>query len=165
MRLANRLMMTSMMAAALALPLAAGAQQDNSIHGNGINGERSSQSQGQSSAVHKGPTGSNGLGQTGTDRQEDIRRTATGELSLSQDQVAGIRTAVNKAHLKRQDHVSFTIAVGAAVPQQAHARDLPKAVSKVLPVEHKLQYVLVRDRLILLDKDTRRIVAIVPGVA
>ncbi len=140
----------------LALP-AAQAQQ-------GTNGPRTDQPSGESSAVKPG-AGTSGLGEVGRSRTEDIRRTSTGKLQLSNEQRRKLKEAVGKARLAHQDHVAFTIAVGASVPQQADARDLPTDVRQAVPLNDKLQYVFVKDRLVLIDKDTRRIVAIVPGMA
>ncbi|HEX5509869.1 MAG TPA: DUF1236 domain-containing protein [Pseudolabrys sp.] len=129
-----------------------------------INGERSNQRQGESSEVQ--PNAHHpGLPTNGNSRMEEIRRTSSGELTLSGTQRNRIKEAVEKSNLKRQSSVGFTISVGAAVPQQAGARDLPPAVAKAVPSKHPLQYVLVRDQLILLDKRTHRIVAILPGMA
>lgn len=134
-----------------------------SLAQNGINGERSNQQQGESSEIK--PNGNTGLPTTGNSRMEDIRRSANGKLTFSPAERSRIQQAVAHSRLKRQQNVAFTISVGAAVPQQADARDLPPALAKAVPSKHPLQYVLVRDQLILLDKRTRRIVAIVPGVA
>jgi hypothetical protein len=128
------------------------------------NGERTNQQQGQSSQIQQNTSHPSGLKPSGNSRLEDIRRTASGDLTLTDDQRARIRDAVAHAHLHRQNDVGFTITVGAAVPQQAQARDLPPKVAKAVPAKHRLQYVLVRDQLVLLDKQTRRIVAIVPGM-
>ncbi|MGH6789022.1 MAG: DUF1236 domain-containing protein [Pseudolabrys sp.] len=129
------------------------------------NGERTNQQQGQSSQIQQNTSRPSGLKPSGNSRVEDIRRTASGDLTLTREQRTRIRDAVTQSHLDRQQSVGFTIAVGAAVPQQAKARDLPPAVAKAVPSKHRLQYVLVRDQLILVDKQTRRIVAIVPGMA
>ncbi len=128
-----------------------------------LNGERSNQRQGESSEVQ--PNAHTGLPATGNSRMEEIRRTANGKLTLSLEQRSRIQQAVAHSKLKRQQNVAFTISVGAAVPHQADARDLPPALAKAVPSKHPLQYVLVRDQLVLLDKRTRRIVAIIPGVA
>jgi hypothetical protein len=127
----------------------------------GTNGERTDQRKGESSYI-QGTKG--GLGQNGISRTDDIRRTASGNLQFTPQQVAQIRNAVGQAKLKRDDHVAFTIAVGAVVPKQAEARDLPRKVAKAVPSSTPLRYVLARDQLVLIDKLTQRIVAIIPGM-
>ncbi|MGH6664917.1 MAG: DUF1236 domain-containing protein [Pseudolabrys sp.] len=127
----------------------------------GTNGERTDQQKGESSYI-QGTQSS--LGQNGISRTGDIRRTATGKLQFTPQQVAQIRDAVGRAKLKREDHVAFTIAVGATVPKQADARDLPRNVAKAVPSSTPMRYVLARDQLVLIDKRTQRIVAIIPGM-
>ena len=138
-------------------------QGDQAAAQNDVNGPRSDQSKGKSSIIDG--KGDNGLGQNGISRIDDIRRTSTGELQFSGQRERQIRDAVGKAHLQKQSHVNFTISVGVAVPKQAAARDLPKPVADAVGAGTPLQYVLAQDRLILIDKKTARIVAIVPGVA
>lgn len=139
---------------AWALATAAAAQ-------NNVNGERTDQKKGESSYIQTKPTG---LGQNGISRQDDIRRTASGKLSFTPAQVQAIREAAGKARLKREDHVAFTIAVGAVVPRQGGARNLPASLAKAVPTSTKLRYVLAGNQLILIDRPTSRIVAVIPGV-
>lgn len=157
-----------LLVAAVLAGLCAAAQiswaQVSSAQGN-PNGERTNQREGQSSDIQQNTTHPQGLPAGGNSRLEDTRRTSSGELTLNGDQRTQLKNAVKHAKLKRQENVGFTIAVGAAVPQQANTRDLPPAIAKTVPSKHSLQYVLVRDQLILVDKETRRIVAIVPGMA
>lgn len=123
---------------------------------------RSNQEKGESSYI-QGTT--SGLGQNGVDRVQDIRRTSTGEMQFSQQQVDQIRNAAKQAKLEREaSDVNFTISVGAAVPRQAHTHDLPPQLAKTVPTSTPLRYVLTRDRLVLIDKRTERIVAIIPGM-
>jgi multidrug efflux pump subunit AcrB len=75
------------------------------------------------SGAAEGRDGSTGISRTGTSREKDIRRTATGALNLSPQQIQDIRKAVSQAKLERQDSVAFTVVVGAAVPAQAGARE------------------------------------------
>lgn len=128
-----------------------------------INGPRTDQQQGTSGYI-KGNQQGETIGGAGLSRQEDIRRTSSGEIALSQGAHAALRSAAASGELHRTDRVAFTVAVGAAVPQQAGARDLPPALHKDVPSGNQLSYVLVSDSLILVDKRTERIVAIVPGM-
>jgi hypothetical protein len=148
------------LAAALMLAVPAAAQNNNSQ--NSPNGERTDQTGGAAGAVQGRPT--TGLGSTYISHEDDIRRTATGKLHMSHEQLAALRTAVSKANLKKQDHVGFTIAVGAAVPEQAKAAPLPDLVAKTVPITTPLNYVYTGGQLILIDRRTGRIVAVVPQV-
>lgn len=128
----------------------------------GINGSRSDQQSGESSYIQQNET--SGLGRSGQSAAEDIRRTASGDIKFSPQQIAQLQRAVHDAKLERRDSVIFTVAIGAAVPAQAGAKDLPPQVARTLPTTTPMRYVLVQDRLILVDRKTSRIVAIVPGM-
>ncbi len=128
-----------------------------------INGPRTDTEQGASGYI-KGNRSGETIGGIGLSREQDIRRTSSGQIALSQGAHAALRSAAESGELHRTDGVAFTVAVGAAVPQQAGARDLPPALHNDVPSGNQLSYVLVSDRLILVDKRTERIVAIVPGM-
>jgi hypothetical protein len=127
----------------------------------GPDGERTIQQQGESSVL-KGDT--TGLGPKGNEKTEDIRRTSTGDLHFSSEQLQQIRDAVKQAKLERSGQVAFSVSVGASVPRQAGARDLPSEVAKAVSSQSPLRYVLLGDQLVLIDRDTDRIVAIIPGM-
>lgn len=146
-----------------AVALSAALVVTGAAYAQNINGERTDQQKGESGYLQQNQT--NGLGQTGISRKGDIRRTATGKLDFTPAQVTAIREAAAKVKLSKQDSVGFTIAVGAAVPQQAGARALPQSVAKAVPTTTPLNYVLAGDQLILVDRRTARIVAIVPDVS
>jgi hypothetical protein len=130
---------------------------------NRLNGPRSDQQRGESSYIQQNET--SGLGKNGQSRTEDIRRTATGDIKFTPQQIEQLHKAVQAAKLERRDSVIFTVAIGAAVPAQAGAKDLPPAVAKTLPTKTPMRYVLAQDRLILIDKKSGRIVGIVPGMS
>lgn len=123
-------------------------------------GTKSNQEAGQS-AVGKdgGPKNDN----TGS-RSRAIEQSGTGALSVSAEQQQKSREALAKANPNRVDSVPWTVTVGAAVPRQAELRDLPSEVADILGGYKGAQYVLVRDQLVIVDTEARRIVAIVPGM-
>lgn len=139
------------------------AQAENANQG--INGPRTDQERG-GSAYIQGNEGRGGttLRGNGVSRTEDIRRTSSGKVVLSPAQVKKLRDAAKDNDLHRTDSVSFTVSVGAAVPAQSGAEDLPSSLQSAIPSGKMMRYVLVQDRLILIDKRTQRIVAIVPGI-
>jgi hypothetical protein len=55
--------------------------------------------------------------------------------------------------------------VGAAVPGNTQLRDIPPQLAKSLPNFKNDQYLVVGDQFIIVEKQTRRIVAIVPVAA
>jgi hypothetical protein len=52
----------------------------------------------------------------------------------------------------------------AAVPRQAQLTDLPAGLADLLYGSNGDQYLLVRDQMIIVDSQSRRIVALIPGV-
>jgi hypothetical protein len=131
----------------------------------GVNGPRTDQKQGTSSYI-SGNDGRGGttIGGVGISRQQDIRRTSSGTLHFSPQKIAALKTAAKKANLQRRQSVAFTVAVGAAVPRQADAHDLPPSLQAILPSGNTMNYILVQRQLILVDKNTARIVAIIPNI-
>jgi hypothetical protein len=53
----------------------------------------------------------------------------------------------------------------AAVPRQTELHDLPREVAEAMNGYWDDQYVLVRDTMVIVDRNSRRVAAIVPGVA
>jgi hypothetical protein len=59
----------------------------------------------------------------------------------------------------------FEMMIGAAVPRQVGSKDLPAEITQVLNGYWGDYYVLVQDKLVIVDQHSARVVAIVPGVA
>jgi hypothetical protein len=58
--------------------------------------------------------------------------------------------------------VNFSIAVGGAVPEQVKLADFPRQLAQAMPDYAKDQYVVVNNQFVVVERQTRRIVAIVP---
>jgi hypothetical protein len=99
---------------------------------------------------------------TGT-MARDIQGTAHAP-DLTTEQKEDIKSFFARNDGHRMDTVDFTIAVGSAVPRQVQLRELPKEVTAVMRGYSGDDYVLVRDQLIIVDGQARRIVAIIPGI-
>ena len=123
-------------------------------------GSKSNQESGQGGV---GKDGGRNNDNTGA-RSRAIEQTSTGQLSVSADQQQKGREALTKANPNRVESVPWTVTAGAAVPRQAELRDLPPEVADALGGFKGAQYVLVRDQLVVVDKEARRIVAIIPGM-
>jgi hypothetical protein len=98
------------------------------------------------------------------ERNQAINATGTGDLrGLSQQQVQAIQQfAANNAQQGAQQ-VNFSIAVGGAVPQQVKLADFPPQLAQSLPQYAKDQYFIVNNQFVVVERQTRRIVAIVPA--
>lgn len=99
---------------------------------------------------------------TTTGRGQEIAGSATSNLNLSASQ----REAINKYASSQQrttgGNFNFTIAVGASVPQQVQLHDIPSSLANDLPSYQGDQYFLTSKQFVIVEKNSRRIVAIVP---
>jgi len=131
-----------------------------------VNGPRSNQTQGVSVAAQKTeplPTASPRATDPDTvGRKEELTGSATADVTLSPAQVDAIKSYAAQHTDERVQSVNYTMTVGAAVPQSARLYDMPPQLGKVLPSFRKDQFVLVGDQFVIVEKSTRRIVAIVP---
>ena len=95
-------------------------------------------------------------------RNENLTASATPEVKLSADQVDAIKAYTAQHGDQRVDSVNFTMTVGAAVPQSAPLHPIPPQLGRSLSSFKGDQYILVGSQFLIVEKDTRRIVAIVP---
>jgi hypothetical protein len=96
-------------------------------------------------------------------RNQNINATAKGDLrGMSQQQLQAIQQfAANNAQQGAQQ-VNFSIAVGGAVPEQVKLADMPQQLAQAVPDFAKDQYFIVNNQFVVVERQTRRIVAIVP---
>jgi hypothetical protein len=97
-------------------------------------------------------------------KARDIQRT-TQPLQLTPEQRDQLRSVLSKQQQPRASEHSFEMMIGAAVPRQVELKDLPQEVTSVMNGYAGAQYTLVRDSLVIVDAQARRIVAIVPGMS
>ena len=104
-----------------------------------------------------------GAGQNSPAAAAQIEKSA-GPLQLSDAQRAKIRSYFADNKGDRTDNADFALSVGAAVPQQARLQKLPPQISSALGGYQADQYVLVRNQLVIVDPNARRVVAVIPGM-
>jgi hypothetical protein len=104
-----------------------------------------------------------GSGQNSSGEAAEIQRSAT-PLKLTDAQREQIRTYFAGKPADRSQSVDFSVAIGAAVPQQVKLQKLPSQISSVIGGYQGDDYLLVGDQLIIVDPSARRVVAIVPGI-
>jgi hypothetical protein len=124
-------------------------------------GIRSKQVGGESTVGRNEPAGH----QSEDSRAPSITKSETPVARISDDQRAMIRDYLAQHTEANVDKVDFSLVIGAAVPRQARLSELPVALSDLLNGFKGDQYVLVRDQLVIVDFQSRRIVAIFPGLA
>jgi hypothetical protein len=96
-------------------------------------------------------------------RAREIMQTA-GPLTLSDEQRRELRNLLAARGERPLDSSEIAITVGASVPRQIELYDLPAEMSDVLHGYNGDKYFLVRDQMIIVDSEARRIVAVIPGM-
>lgn len=130
------------------------------------NGPRSNETQGMSVAAQNTPplpqTSPQSTDPATVGRNENLTASATPNVNLSPDQVKAITSYVSQHGDQRVNDVNFTMTVGAAVPANAPLHDIPPQLGQSLSSFKNDQFILVGSQFLIVEKDTRRIVAIVP---
>jgi hypothetical protein len=96
-------------------------------------------------------------------RAQDITQSAQ-PLRLSDEQRERIRAALGGSREARVDNVDFGLSLGSAVPRQVQLHDLPVELADIIGGYHGSKYLIVRDQLVIVDAEARRIVAIIPNM-
>lgn len=104
-----------------------------------------------------------GSGQNSSGEASQIEQSAA-PLKLSDEQREQIRSYFSGKPTGRLQSANFSVAIGAAVPQQVELQKLPSEVSSLIGGYQGDDYVLVGDQLIIVDPSARRVVAIVPNI-
>ena len=95
-------------------------------------------------------------------RNERLEGSSSAKVDLTPDQLRAVKSYVAQHRDERVQPANFTMTVGAAVPGSAQLRDIPPQLAKSLPNFQNDQYGVIGDQFIIVEKQTRRIVAIVP---
>ena len=124
---------------------------------------RSQQIQGTSSAGKQNPPpkASDATNPETVGHAEDIAHIASQDLKLSSDQRKAVSDFVEQ-NKGRSIKPNFTMSVGAAVPKQIELMDLPTSVADKLTGYNGDQCFVTPNQLVIVERDTRRIVAIMP---
>jgi hypothetical protein len=104
-----------------------------------------------------------GTGQNAPGAAAQIEQTAE-PLKLTDQQRQQIREFFANQKGDRSKEVNFTLAIGAAVPQNVKLQKLPAEVSSALGGYQADQYIIVGNQLVIVEPNARRVVAIVPGI-
>ena len=89
--------------------------------------------------------------------------TTAKSVQLSTEQRTQIKTIVGSHREARVDHVDFSISVGARVPRSVHLVVLPPEVVRIVPQYRGFYYFIVGDEIVIVDRATLEIVAVVPA--
>ncbi|MCK1474959.1 DUF1236 domain-containing protein [Bradyrhizobium sp. 197] len=86
-------------------------------------------------------------------------------LSLNDSQRKQISEIISKQKFSMAQQVPFELMIGSAVPRQLEVHDLPSEVAQIMNGYWGDQYLMVQDKLVIVDLHSRRVVAIVPSAA
>ena len=99
-----------------------------------------------------------------TGRSEQITGTATGTVSISDEQRQKVRQFFAGHQEARNAQSDLPVTIGASVPRQVQLRDLPKDVTDTLQKYRGDSYFFAGDRLVIVEPKVRRIVAVIPNM-
>lgn len=98
-------------------------------------------------------------------RARAIKQSSTA-LQLNPQQRQQLKDIIsNQQGAPKIRQAPFEIMIGAAVPENVEIKDIPPEVSQVLNGYWGDQYVLVQDKMVIVDQHSRRVVAIIPAIA
>jgi hypothetical protein len=137
----------------------------------GVNPDKSSSTIG-SGVLPDQRTGESRVGKNGPAGQADSSggraraiKQSSGTLELSPLQHQQVHDVIShQANPTRTAQADFDLMIGVSVPRQAELQDLPPEITKVMNGYWGDQYLLVQDKMVIVDQHSRRVVAIVPNV-
>ena len=125
----------------------------------GSQGARTQQGSGESAAAKQNETLA---GQEEGQAARQIRSSAK-PITLNDEQKRQLGEQL-AANAKPQDPTTLSISIGAAVPRQVELTSLPNEASAILGGFEDDDYLALGDQLIIVDRNSRRIAAIIPEV-
>lgn len=145
-----------------------GPGRNGAPHGAASTGVLSNEGSGQSTAAKNNAVAprtdqATGAGQNSPGAAAQIEGSAA-PLKLSDQQRQQIHEFFANQKGDRADNVSFTLAIGSAVPQDVQLQKLPPQVTSALGGYQADHYIIVGNQLVIVDPNARRVVALVPGI-
>jgi hypothetical protein len=114
----------------------------------------------QGQAGQAAPSGGSKQGQQGTGQQ--TTGAVDNTTSITTEQRTQLRQKVSSVtNLHRVNNVNFTISVGARLPETVTYYDLPPEIIEVVPAYRRYKYILVGNRMIIVDPVRRVIVDVI----
>jgi Protein of unknown function (DUF1236) len=85
-----------------------------------------------------------------------------GVITLNEQQNTRVATAIRQANVKPLTNVNFSIAVGTTIPADVQVHPLPPALVEIVPQYGNFNFVVVEQEALIIDPNSRAIVAVVP---
>jgi hypothetical protein len=104
--------------------------------------------------------------QQGTQKQNTAGQGSQGSaksVQLSSEQRTKIHVTLANQRAERITNANFTIRVGARVPRTVRFYPLPVEIVEIVPEYQGYDYVLVGDEILIIDRETLEIVAVMPA--
>ncbi len=95
------------------------------------------------------------------DRNTADNRSSGTSVSLNTEQKTKISASIKSAHVEPLKKVNFSVRVGAEIPAYVHFHALPAEIAAIVPEYRDYNYVLVQDRIAIVEPRTRKIVTII----
>jgi hypothetical protein len=97
-------------------------------------------------------------------RARNVKQTSR-SIQISDQQRGRLRSVVAAAGGPKLDAAGFELMIGTAIPEKTPVADLPPEVSESMNGFWGDQYLMVQDKLIIVDQHTHRVAAIVSDMA
>jgi hypothetical protein len=88
-------------------------------------------------------------------------RSSSTSVTLNAQQKTKISTAIRSARVEPLKNVNFSVRVGTEVPAYVHFYALPTEIAEIVPQYRDYNYVVVQDRIVIIEPRTRKIVTII----
>jgi len=95
------------------------------------------------------------------DRSTADNRSSGKSVSLNTQQKTKISASIKNAHVEPLKNVNFSVRVGAEIPAYVHFHALPADIAAIVPEYRDYNYVVVQDRIVIVEPRTRKIVTII----
>ena len=113
--------------------------------------------------------GANANANVNTNTQQNAtaspRGNQQGVITLNEQQNTRVSVAIRQANVRPLTNVSFAIAVGTAIPADVQLNVLPPVLVEVLPEYRDYSFIVVEQEALIIDPNSRAIVAVVPFAA
>jgi hypothetical protein len=115
--------------------------------------------------ANTGAAGANANANTNPAPQQNVNANQQGVITLSEQQNTRVSAAIRQANVRPLTNVSFSIAVGTSIPADVQLQPLPPALAEVVPAYRDYSLVVVEQEALIIDPNSRTIVAVVPFTA
>lgn len=94
--------------------------------------------------------------------QGTIQGRSVGFSRLPQEQRSKLHETVARGNLHRLEGVNLVLAIGTRIPDVINVYSLPESIVAIIPQYRGFKYVIIQNEMIIVNPDTREIVAILP---